>query len=97
MVQPQNLLPDWWKGIGKGDVTPGGGSNMGLIWLFPILTSVFQVVALAVILNVVENGFRRYDYSHRCSNRIVALERQSANFFYSYQLRRNGNVLPISV
>ncbi|PKN96404.1 MAG: hypothetical protein CVU43_20875 [Chloroflexi bacterium HGW-Chloroflexi-5] len=89
------MFPTWWKGIGKGDVTSGGGSIMGLIWFLTILTSVFQVVALAVILNVVENGYRRYDYCHWCSNRIVALERQRANFFYSLQPRRIGNVLPI--
>jgi len=68
---------------------------MGLIWFLTILTSVFQVVALAVILNVVENGFRRYDYSHRSPTRIVVLRRRIANFFYSLQPRRIGNVLPI--
>ncbi|MBA4385178.1 MAG: hypothetical protein C0410_10625 [Anaerolinea sp.] len=54
---PKTFFPTWWKGIGKGDETPGGGKNMGLIWGLTILTSVFQVVGLAVILNVVAKAF----------------------------------------
>lgn len=54
---PKTFFNIWWKGIGKGDETPGGGKGMGLIWFLTVLTAVFQVIALAVILNVVEKAF----------------------------------------
>lgn len=54
---PKTFFPIWWKGIGKGDMQPGGGSNMGVIWGLTILTSLVQVVGIAVVLNVVEKAF----------------------------------------
>ena len=54
---PKTFFPVWWKGIGKGDEDLGGGKNMGLVWGLTILTSVFQVVGLAIILNVVAKAF----------------------------------------
>lgn len=46
---PKTFFPVWWKAMGKGDETPGGG-NMALVFGLTALGALVQVVAVASVI-----------------------------------------------
>lgn len=46
---PKTFFPIWWKGIGKGDATPGG-ANMALIFGLTFVASYVKALGLAVAI-----------------------------------------------
>jgi len=54
---PKTFFPVWWKGIGNPEMKSPGNSNMTVVWVLTILTSVLQAVGLAVAINLAELVF----------------------------------------
>ena len=50
---PKTFFMTWWRGIGKSETIQPGSQNMALVWALTVLTSVFQVVGMAVAVNLV--------------------------------------------
>jgi len=49
---PKTFFPAWWKGIGKPEMVQPGSSNMTLVWMLTVLSSLLQVVGLALVINL---------------------------------------------
>lgn len=49
---PKTFFPVWWKAMGKGDETPGGG-NMGLVFGLTAVGALVQVIAVASVIHFV--------------------------------------------
>ena len=47
---PKTFFPIWWKGIGKSDQVSPGTDNMALTWCLTVLSSLVQVVAMALMV-----------------------------------------------
>jgi hypothetical protein len=55
---PKTFFPTWWKGIGKSEAKqPGNNNNMLPVWVLTLLSSLLQVIGLAIALNLVGKAF----------------------------------------
>jgi len=48
---PKTFFPTWWKGIGKSEKDAPGAGGMGMTWTLTVLSSLVQVVAMALMVN----------------------------------------------
>jgi hypothetical protein len=50
---PKTFFPIWWQGIGQPEMKQPEKNNMALVWGLTLMTSLLQVVGLAVLINIV--------------------------------------------